>query len=354
MLREVPADSGGMAPATRMLLVSALILAIVAVAGAPGPASARVADATRHDARPQSLFGMNAPSLEALHDSESAVGARAAIVGLFADWVHEPDFPTSTARAINRRGAVPLISWEPWDSWIDVRDQPAFALRRIVAGDHDALIDRWAAEVARYRRPVMLRFAAEMNSDWLPWAIGVNGNRAREYVAAWRHVRARFRRAGAGNAIWVWNPITSYDGSTPLRQVFPGARDVDWLAVDGYNWGPLHASGWQSYRQVFATTVRELRELAPHRPLMIAETGSPPDSRKPRWVTATLNGARADGLRAVVWFEFDKETDWLLSSRRAVANAAHAVLRTRAWRKGGDLAAVERAVRATSSGASRR
>ena len=237
---------------------------------------------------------------------------------------------------------------------IEVRDQPAFALRRIVAGDHDALIDRWAAEVARYRRPVMLRFAAEMNGDWLPWAIGVNGNRAREYVAAWRHVRARFRRAGAGNAIWVWNPITSYDGSTSLRQVFPGARNVDWLAVDGYNWGPLHASGWQSYRQVFAPTVRELRELAPHRPLMIAETGSPPDSRKPRWVTATLNGARADGLRAVVWFEFDKETDWRLSSRRAVANAAHAVLRTRAWRKGGDLAAVERAVRATSSGATRR
>ena len=105
-----------MAPATRMLLVSALILAIVAVAGAPGPASARRGG--RHKARraPQSLFGMNVPSLEALHDSESAVGARAAIVGLFADWVHEPDFPTTTARAINRRGAVPLISWEPWDS----------------------------------------------------------------------------------------------------------------------------------------------------------------------------------------------------------------------------------------------
>ena len=45
---------------------------------------------------------------------------------------------------------------------------------------HDALIDRWAAQVAAYRRPVMLRFAAEMNGDWRPWAIGVNGNRADE------------------------------------------------------------------------------------------------------------------------------------------------------------------------------
>ena len=127
------------------------------------------------------------------------------------------------AGAINERGAVPLISWEPWDSWRGGPDQPKYALGRIAAGRHDALIDRWAAQVAEYRRPVMLRLAPEMNGDWLPWSTGVNGNRPGDYVAAWRHVRARFRRAGADNAIWVWNPIASYDGSTPLRELFPGS-----------------------------------------------------------------------------------------------------------------------------------
>ncbi len=320
------------------LLVLSLLLAVpVAEARPPAP-----------------LFGMNVPSLGALQESESTVRARAAIVGLFADWVHEPDFPAETARAINRRGAVPLISWEPWDSWIDEEtDQPAYALRRIVAGDHDALIDRWAAQVASYRRPVMLRFAAEMNGDWRPWGIGVNGNRADEYIAAWRHVRTRFRRAGAGNAIWVWNPIISHDGSTPLRDVFPGARQVDWLAVDGYNWGATRAWGWQSYADIFAPTIRRLRSLA-RRPLMIAETGSAPGRRKARWVTDTFEAARGDGVRALVWLEFDKETDWRLSATPAVAKAARSALTTGKWRKGGDLAAVERAVRATSSGASRR
>jgi hypothetical protein len=307
------------------------------------------------DARPPApLFGMNVPSLAALHESESAVRARAAIVGLFADWVHDPDFPVETARAINRRGAVPLISWEPWDSWTDEEtDQPAYALRRIVAGEHDALIDRWAAEVASYRHPVMLRFAAEMNGDWRPWGIGVNGNRADEYIAAWRHVRARFRRAGARNALWVWNPIINDDGATPLRDLFPGAREVDWLAVDGYNWGAARGWGWQSYADIFSPTVRELRALA-RRPLMIAETGSAPGRRKARWVTDTFEAAQDDGVRALVWFEFDKETDWRLSATPAVARAARSALTTGRWREGGDLAAVERAVRATSSGASRR
>ena len=161
-----------------------------------------------------------------------------------------------------------------------------------------------------------------MNGDWLPWSTGVNGNRPGDYVAAWRHVRARFRRAGADNAIWVWNPIASYDGSTPLRELFPGSREVDWLAVDGYNWGATRSWGWQSYADIFAPTVREFRDLAPRHPVMIAETGSAPDPRKAGWVTDTLRSARADGVDAVVWFEYAKETDWRLSESPAVARAA--------------------------------
>ena len=294
--------------------------------------------------RAGTLFGMNVPSLAALDEAESALGARPAIVGTFADWAHVPDFPRRQADAIRARGAVPLISWEPWDSWRGGTDQPAYALPHVIAGDHDALIDRWANEVAAYRHPVMVRFASEMNGDWLPWSTGVNGNRDGDYVAAWRHVRARFRRAGAANAVWVWNPIATSGGATPLHRVFPGSRNVDWVAVDGSNWGSTRDWGGPSYTDIFAPTLRALRALAPQRPVMIAETAAAPDPRKPAWVTETLNAAAADGVAAVVWFEFAKEADWRLSSDAAVARAARTVLRTRAWRQGGDADAVDRAV----------
>jgi beta-mannanase len=184
-----------------------------------------------------------------------------------------------------------------------------------------------------------------MNGDWLPWSTGVNGNRRGDYVAAWRHLRERFRRAGADNAVWVWNPIAAYAGSTPLAELFPGAGQVDWLAVDGYNWGDTRDWGWQSYADVLAPTVRALGALAPRRPVMIAETASAPGPRKAAWVTDTLRSARADGVDALVWFEFAKETDWRLAADPAAARAAHAVLQGRAWRQGGDLAAVERLAR---------
>jgi beta-mannanase len=338
----IAADGKRMASAVRIVLVASL-LALVALAGRLGVPFTDVSSAAPVD-RNQTLFGMDVPSLQQLDASEAKLGTRAAIIGTFADWVHSPDFPLGLAQDVNQRGAVLLISWEPWDSWRGGADQPAYTLRSVASGAHDALIDRWATEIARYRHPVMLRFAPEMNGDWLPWSTGANGNRPGDYVAAWRHLRARFRRAGATNAIWVWNPTAAYDGSTPLRGLFPGTREVDWVAVDGYNWGDTRQWGWQTYADIFAPTISALRALAPARPVMIAETASAPDDRKAAWITNTLRTAHADRLAAVVWFEFDKETDWRLADDPASARAARAVVHSRGWRQGGDLAAIEELV----------
>src|SRR4051812_7237386 len=143
-------------------MLRAVLLTLALLAGtSAAPVSART------------LFGMNAPSMPALADSERALGARSAIVGTFADWAHDSDFPHPLAASINHRGAVPRTSGERWASWAGGTRQPRYALARIAAGDHDRLIDRWAAEIAAYRHPVLLRFAAEMNGDWLPWSTGV-------------------------------------------------------------------------------------------------------------------------------------------------------------------------------------
>jgi beta-mannanase len=341
-IRSTTADAKRMGSSVRILLF-ALLLALATLAGTVGVPFTDASSAASV-ARDQTMFGMDVPSLAQLDASETKVGARAAIVGTFADWAHTPEFPTGFAKAANKRGAVLLISWEPWDSWVGGTHQLAYALRTITAGDHDALIDRWATEIARYGRPVMIRFAPEMNGDWLPWSTGSNGNRPGDYIAAWRHVRERFRQAGVKNVVWVWNPIAAYDGSTPLRGLFPGGREVDWVAVDGYNWGSVRDWGWQSYDDIFAPTLRALRALAPAHPVMIAETASAPGPRRAAWITNTLRIARAERLGAVVWFEFDKETDWRLAADPASAGAARAAVHGRGWLQGGNLAAVEQLV----------
>ena len=102
----------------------------------------------------------------------------------------------------------------------------------IASGAHDAHITDWATRLADWGSPVMLRFGHEMNGNWYPWAEGVNGNGAGDYVAAWRHVHDIFTRAGADNVQWVWNPNVPYYGSTPLDGLYPGADYVDVVALD--------------------------------------------------------------------------------------------------------------------------
>ena len=97
---------------------------------------------------------------------------------------------------------------------------------------------RWATQIKAWGKPLMLRFAHEMNGDWYPWSEGVNGNGAGQYVAAYRRVVTLFRSVGATNVTWVWSPNVAYPGSVPLSRLFPGDGYVDRTGLDGYNWAP--------------------------------------------------------------------------------------------------------------------
>jgi len=258
-----------------------------------------------------------------LDEAEAAAGKRAGIVMWYEGWARH-DFQPAVADAIVRRGSLAMITWEPWDAGSGV-DQPRFSLGRIAAGDHDDYIRRWAAGVRDWGRPLLLRFAHEMNGDWYPWAAGVNGNTAPQFVAAWRHVHDVFRDAGATNVSWVWSPNVVYRGSAPLTDLYPGDPYVDWVAADGYNGGTaLHRGGWRSFDQLFGATLKQLRALS-EKPVMVAEVASAEiGGDKARWIEDFFRQLRRRPyIRAFVWFNLDKETDWRVQSSEA-ARAAFA------------------------------
>jgi len=276
------------------------------------------------------LPGVSTPSgpapvsgaLAELDEFERAAGGRAGLSMWFEGWAHQ-GFRAELPEALAGRGVLPMITWEPWD-YLDGTDQPGYALARIAGGAHDAYVRRWAEGARRYGRPLLLRFAHEMNGDWYPWAEAANGNRPGEYVAAWRRVRDAFRTAGADNVAWVWCPNVAYPGATPLRELYPGDADVDWAGVDGYNGGTaLPWGGWRSAEELFAPSLRELAAVAPGKPLLIGETGSAEaGGSKAAWVRgffAMLE--RHPEVGAFVWFDHHKEADWRITSSEAARRA---------------------------------
>lgn len=226
--------------------------------------------------------------------------------------------------AVRRTGATSLLTWEPFDWQVATTDQPQYRLRRIIDGEFDPYLQRTAETLRSFDGPVLLRFAHEMNGDWYPWSERANGNGAGEHIAAWRHIHGLFERAGVDNVAWVWSPNVTFAGSQPLTELYPGDDHVDVIAVDGYNWGTTAAgSAWQSPAQVFAPTMREIRRLAPGKPLMIGETGSAErGGDKAMWMAQLFGWLQTNpDVRALVWFHLDKEADWRIDSSPAAGGA---------------------------------
>jgi hypothetical protein len=224
---------------------------------------------------------------------------------------------------VRQRGIIPMVDWAAWDA--DVRpqfDQPDFSLQAIIDGKHDKYIRRWAKEARRWGHPFFLRFNWEMNGDWFPWSEEANGNSSGQYVAAWRHVHELFGEERVKNVTWVWCPNVIDAGDTvPLEHFYPGDDYVDWMCMDGYNWGqnPAKPDDWKSFTAIFAHTYAELLEIDPDKPIMIGEISSTEvGGSKADWITEMLEVELPEafpGVKALVWFNWNTDgMDWVIES----------------------------------------
>ncbi|WP_370874571.1 glycosyl hydrolase [Pseudarthrobacter defluvii] len=327
----IPATStGNLTITAKTSSIKASATFVVEAAPAPAPAPAPQPPAISTAAL---RFGVATPggplAGTELDDVANLAGEIPSVVMSYTDFRQAP--PVSELDAVRLRGATPLVTWEPW-AWGGGADQPAYALARITAGDFDAYITQWGQSLATCGKPVMLRFAHEMNGNWYPWAEGVNGNQAGEYVAAWRHVHDVVAATGASNVQWVWSPNVPYWGSTDLAGLYPGAGYTDIVALDGYNWGTSQTwSSWVSPVDLFAPGISQLRTLAPGKPVLIAETASSElGGSKAAWNTDLVSYLAAQpDVMGFVWFHMQKETDWRINSSDSSVSAFKSALLAR-------------------------
>jgi beta-mannanase len=280
-------------------------------------------------------IGMHLPEvpdcLDELNRWQRALGSNLSLVSIYQAW-DSPyrAFWSERLQDIHARGLTTLITWEPWalpGTQAPCSEQPAFSLRRLLAGDYNSYIRRWAAACRAFDEPLLLRPMHEMNGNWYPWCGTVNGNTAEEFVGTWKHLRRFFEEAGAKNVQWVWSPHASSHPPTTanaLSQYYPGDAWVDWIGLSGHNWGPCSPDDeWQRFEEVFADAYRAVTALA-DLPLMIAEIASAEKGgNKAQWVAEAFRTIAENFPRVelLVWFNVEKERDWRVDSSPEAANA---------------------------------
>lgn len=302
-----------------------------------GPAARQVAPVTGAvTGDPEVALGLYQTSfpddLSAVADLRARSGQGTALVHWYALWGGwKRDLLPDDLERVAAAGAVPLVTWEPWAG--EAAD-PAWSLRRaVLSGRHDAYIEDWARALAAYGRPVLLRWGHEMHDHpGYPWAVGVNGNTAADFLAAWRHLRRIFAAFDTSQVQWIWNPNTL--GGAPVdtheavyRGLYPGDDEVDWVGLDVFNTGPdldWGAPYWRPFSQVLGTPYDALTRVS-GRLVLLPEVGcAESGGSKAEWIRQALTlelGARFPRLRALVWFDVAKEQPWHLHSSAAAHQA---------------------------------
>ncbi len=227
-------------------------------------------------------------------------------------------FPQFAIDCIAKHGATTIVSLELW-KWHG--NHGVSYLPQINSGKFDEFLRRWARDARADGRRVLLRFGFEFNGNWFTW-----GGDPERFVRSWRRAHDIFREVGADKVEWVWAPnVTSVPDTADngMHRYYPGDAYVDWIGVDGYNFGDDHDEWhrWQSFEDVFDGVLADFQKRYPGKPVMIAEFGCPPGrpAHRAAWIReAHLSLLRRPQVRAAVWFNYDKrrehEPNWRIDA----------------------------------------
>jgi len=217
------------------------------------------------------------------------------------------------------RGIIPMIKYGA--------DNTAPSLNKIVNGSDDAELRTLARGARSLGAPFLFCPMWEMNGHWAIWN-GIYANDSgtfdgpAKFVQAWRHMHDIFVQEGATNAVWVWAPsrtdIPKQNWNHWLKY-YPGDAYVDWVGMDGYNWGGAASwpQPWLSFEDLFSGIYQDFDG---RKPIMVAETASTEKGGdKAQWMKDARDAikARWPDIVAVVWFDSDKETNWRVDSSSA-------------------------------------
>lgn len=251
---------------------------------------------------------------------ESEVGAKMNMQAIFVGWGNDNGpFPSQYASTVANQGQTLAIFWEPSDNSGSLTE-PSYNYNSITSGAWDSYFIAFAAAAKAYGGPVILVPFAEMNGNWDPWDGTVNGNSSASFIAAWQHMHSFF--TSDSNVKWAWDVNSDSEPDIPSNSVasyYPGSSYVDYVGEDVFNFD----NPWESFAQIAQPTLSQLQTYG--KPIYIFSMASQQGTQKAAWITDALTvQIPKDGIAGWIWFNQNKEENWLIDSDPASLTAFEA------------------------------
>jgi hypothetical protein len=224
--------------------------------------------------------------IAAIRHLQHQLGRRLQIVH---SYLRDGRFPTNSQLFAIHQGSDLLVSWTGYDT------------RQVIAGKYDKIIRERARAMKATHGRIFLEWRWEMNRGAMQSIV----HSPRDYIRAWDHVRAIFRRQKVNNVAWVWCPSSKgwgdVPGYEPGPEFYPGNNEVDWLCADVYPRQGSYVS--------FESSVRPFLSWASHidKPVMIGEFGAPRSyqpQQRVQWLNAMAKTVAGDRqIKALIYFD---------------------------------------------------
>jgi cellulose synthase (UDP-forming) len=254
---------------------------------------------------------------------QSAINSKFDIVSFYQAWGWESisKFPHKMISDIYSQNSIPMITWEPWScTFPEYEEHPELSsdkkiLKYINQGYFDHYLENYSTLIRDLKKPVMLRFAHEMDNPAYPWSHS-GENTPEDFINAWIYVIDFFEKKGASNVTWVWNPW-SPEG---LTKYYPGENFVDWIALTCLNYGQASPNGkWLEFESVyrrFGDIINNHPELR-NKPVMLAEFGSTAyGGNQELWLKDALEKMnKFPEIKSAVFFYSDQDKNWITDWR---------------------------------------
>lgn len=247
----------------------------------------------------------------ALDSFETLVGKQAQYRAVFIHWGNENAFPTYLAPYVKDKGKTLVIFWEATNYNNTSVNQQTYSYDNINSGAWDAYFAQFAQAAKQYGGQVIIIPFSEMNGNWFPWAITVNGNSADKHISAYRRIRDFFRDAPNVKFGWAPNNDSLPDtAANKFENFYPGDNYVDYVGLDGFNFD----LPWMSFDQVFGSAINRIKVYK--KPIFIFSFASAQGSQKSAWITdaLTIQIPKYPEIKGWIWFNESKERDWRVNS----------------------------------------
>jgi mannan endo-1,4-beta-mannosidase len=252
------------------------------------------------------------------------------LIVFYLQW-HQKDLEEllNSLNAIWDSDCVPCITWEPME--IIENAEKTIPYQDILNGKWDTYISDTIKIIQNFKKPVMIRFAHEMNLSRYHWGSSYEEfgpESVQIYKKMHTYLYQKFKEKSVKNALFVFCPnadsIPNEKWNNPIHY-YPGNEQISLLGMDGYNWNlssdlaKAKNLNWsspnRSFEQIFKNLHEKLLSLNSKKPLLVFETASATrkaEDKKSLWLKEAIRTAKKWQLLAITWFQADKEENWAL------------------------------------------